>query len=388
MKTVLVYGDSLSWGRVPGRRDRHPFEARWTNILAARLGDDVRVVEECLPGRTTVFDDPFQPGRNGRDSLAVALESHAPIDLFVLMLGTNDMKAVYGATAFEAAQGAATLLDMVAHSGAGPDGGAPRLLLMAPPAITKPRGALSGKFRGAADKTKGFSMRFGAVATQAKAYYFEAGSVVTASRDGVHLDMDSNAKLAAGVLPVVARALGVSPTPARKTAPMRPARKVTPKPVKKPVKKTAKKASAPTISVGARKPAAKEIARRPAPKKAIAKKAAAPRIKAGVKKPAAKKAVAKKAAAPTIKADAKKPAAKKAVAKKSTAPTIKAGIKKPAPRKPTAKATAPAIKAGVKKPAPRKPTAKATAPAIKAGVRKPAPKKPAAKRKATVRRGA
>ncbi len=373
MKTVLVYGDSLSWGRVPGRRDRHPFEARWTNILAERLGDDVRVVEECLPGRTTVFDDPFQPGRNGRDSLAVALESHAPIDLFVLMLGTNDMKAVYGATAFEAAQGAATLLDMVAHSGAGPDGRAPRLLLMAPPAITKPRGALSGKFRGAADKTKGFSMRFGAVATQAKAYYFEAGSVVTAGRDGVHLDVDSNAKLAAGVLPVVARALGVSPTPARKTAPMRPARKVTPKLVKK----ATKKASAPTISVGARKPAAKEVARIPAAKPAP-------------KRPVARKAIAKKAAAPTIKAGVKKPAAKKAVARKAAAPTIKAGVKKPAPKRPAAKAAAaPTIKAGVKKPAAKKPVAKnAAAPSIKAGVKKPAAKKPAAKRKATVRRGA
>lgn len=63
MKSVLVFGDSLSWGRVPGQRERHVFEDRWPNIVSNALGDDVRVIEECLPGRTTVFDDPF-PGRS------------------------------------------------------------------------------------------------------------------------------------------------------------------------------------------------------------------------------------------------------------------------------------------------------------------------------------
>src|SRR4029453_18266911 len=68
MKQILVYGDSLSWGIVPGTRERHPFGVRWPGrletVLTAR-GSPVRVIEDCLNGRRTVWDDPFKPGRNG-----------------------------------------------------------------------------------------------------------------------------------------------------------------------------------------------------------------------------------------------------------------------------------------------------------------------------------
>jgi len=81
MQQILVYGDSLSWGLVPGTRRRHPFGVRWPGVLEGRLNAGaatVRVVEDCLNGRRTVWEDPFKPGRDGLQGLAQAIESHSP----------------------------------------------------------------------------------------------------------------------------------------------------------------------------------------------------------------------------------------------------------------------------------------------------------------------
>ena len=92
MKQIFVYGDSLSWGIVPGTRERQPFTVRWPGrleSLLASLGTAVRVIEDCLNGRRTVWDDPFKPGRNGLVGLAQRIEVSSPLALVVLMLGTN-----------------------------------------------------------------------------------------------------------------------------------------------------------------------------------------------------------------------------------------------------------------------------------------------------------
>ena len=71
MKQILVYADSLSWGIVPGTRQRQPFDRRWPGVLENRLNrpdSRVRIIEDCLNGRRTVWDDPFKPGRNGSKS--------------------------------------------------------------------------------------------------------------------------------------------------------------------------------------------------------------------------------------------------------------------------------------------------------------------------------
>ena len=89
MQHILVYADSLSWGIVPGTRERLLFEARWPGVMEAALnggGRHVRVIEDCLNGRRTVWDDPFKPGRNGLVGLAQRIEIHSPLALVVLML--------------------------------------------------------------------------------------------------------------------------------------------------------------------------------------------------------------------------------------------------------------------------------------------------------------
>ena len=94
MKQILVYGDSLTWGIVPGTRNRFEFDARWPGILEVELntrGNRIRVIEDSLNGRRTVWDDPFKPGRNGLVGLAQCIESHSPLALVILVLGRNQL---------------------------------------------------------------------------------------------------------------------------------------------------------------------------------------------------------------------------------------------------------------------------------------------------------
>lgn len=114
MKNILCFGDSNTYGLIPATKERYYFEIRWTGILAQKLGfQDYHVIEEGLCGRTTIFDDPLRDGRCGVKILPVILETHSPIDLTVIMLGTNDCKTLYGTTAEIIAKGVARLINQV-----------------------------------------------------------------------------------------------------------------------------------------------------------------------------------------------------------------------------------------------------------------------------------
>ena len=118
--TIVCYGDSNTHGAHPVTGGRWPRDVRWPGVLAADVADLADVVEEGLSGRTTLWDDPFMDGRNGQPYLLPCLRSHAPVDLVVLMLGTNDLKTIFGRQAHEIALGAGTLADMALGSGHGP----------------------------------------------------------------------------------------------------------------------------------------------------------------------------------------------------------------------------------------------------------------------------
>lgn len=99
MKRILCFGDSNAYGYRPDTGERYSEDIRWTGILKNRLRErDIEIIEEGLVGRTTVFEDSLRMGRKGIDYLVPLLESHAPIDKLVLMLGTNDCKACYKAS--------------------------------------------------------------------------------------------------------------------------------------------------------------------------------------------------------------------------------------------------------------------------------------------------
>ena len=79
MKTILCYGDSNTWGYDPASKGRLGIDARWTGVLARELGTAYRVLEEGLNGRTTVWDDPIEGYKNGREQLVPCLESQRPL---------------------------------------------------------------------------------------------------------------------------------------------------------------------------------------------------------------------------------------------------------------------------------------------------------------------
>ena len=188
MKTILCYGDSNTWGSDPASGQRFGPETRWPGVLAATLGAGYRVVEEGLPGRTTVHDDPIEPDRNGLTYLRPCLESHRPLDLVVVMLGTNDLKARFDLSASDIAQGAARVATTVRQVLVDQPGGPPVVLLVAPPptgALTK----LDAMFSGAGAKSADFSRRYRHFAGWADLPWFDAGSVVRCGDvDGIHLD--------------------------------------------------------------------------------------------------------------------------------------------------------------------------------------------------------
>ena len=96
MKRILCFGDSNTWGLIPGTKERYPGEVRWTGLVQNKL-DDTKIIEEGLCGRTTVFEDEIRPFRKGVDTLPLILESASPLDGVIIMLGTNDCKAYYNA---------------------------------------------------------------------------------------------------------------------------------------------------------------------------------------------------------------------------------------------------------------------------------------------------
>lgn len=106
MKQILAFGDSNTWGMVPGKLDRYPWEVRWTGLLQQMpCCRNVRIVEEGLCGRTTVYHDPLRPDRRAVDVLPMLLESQSPLDAAILMLGTNDCKTIFCASAEDITQG-------------------------------------------------------------------------------------------------------------------------------------------------------------------------------------------------------------------------------------------------------------------------------------------
>ena len=116
MKNILCFGDSNTWGYEPLVARRYPTDVRWTGVLQKSLGSDYRVIEEGLNGRTTFISEDERPLRSGSDVLPIILESHRPLDLAIIMLGTNDLKLEFNLTVAEIAQGAKTLCELVMNS--------------------------------------------------------------------------------------------------------------------------------------------------------------------------------------------------------------------------------------------------------------------------------
>lgn len=199
MREILCYGDSNTWGYSPHTENRYPRGVRWTSVLQRELGSQYCVIEEGLNGRTTVWDDPIEGHKNGREYLIPCIETHKPLDLVIIMLGTNDLKFRFSLTAYDIAASAGALVDVVKISQTGRDNNSPEVLLIVPP----PLGRLSDfadMFRGGAEKSRRLAVEFKRIAEEKGCHLLDAGEVLVSSdADGVHFDPEGHEALGIAV---------------------------------------------------------------------------------------------------------------------------------------------------------------------------------------------
>ena len=210
MPTLLCYGDSNTHGTMPmehmnDRRRLGP-EARWPGVTAAALGSDWRVIEEGLPSRTTLHDDAIGGiYKNGLSVLPAIMESHRPIDVVAIMLGTNDLKSRFALTPIDIAASADRLVAALLTSECGPVWGtAPKVLLICPPPV-KEAGCLAEIFEGGAAKGRRLGGLYAKVAQARGVAFLDAGEVMEVSDvDGVHFEPEGHAALGKAVAEAVA----------------------------------------------------------------------------------------------------------------------------------------------------------------------------------------
>ncbi|MGO4622502.1 SGNH/GDSL hydrolase family protein [Ensifer sp. 2YAB10] len=209
MKTILAFGDSLTWGADPETGLRHPPEGRWPEVLARELEGAAKVIPEGLGGRTTCYDDHAGPAcRNGAKALQVALASHMPLDLVIVMLGTNDIKPVHGGRAEGAVSGMRRLAQIVDTFPYKPAGARPKLLIVAPPPCSAGPGGRPAAGRSIAESER-LSPLYRKLASELGHAFFDAGSVARASEiDGVHLESAATAAVGRALAAPVAEILG------------------------------------------------------------------------------------------------------------------------------------------------------------------------------------
>ena len=201
MKNILCFGDSNTYGVDiigGGRLERN---LRYTGLLQELLPDDFHIIEEGFNGRTTVFDDPIGENRNGIAFIEMLLQSHMPLDLVIIMLGTNDVKVYFSAPAVTIAKGIRNICRKIQRYDYSPYS-APGILIVSP--ITVGQKVEDGTFGGfdisSYHKSLQLASEYKKIADELGCHFFDAASVASASPiDQIHLDIEGH-RLLAGAL--------------------------------------------------------------------------------------------------------------------------------------------------------------------------------------------
>ncbi len=209
-RRILAFGDSNTWGRIPGddNNARYLANVRWTGRLQALLGTSFEVIEEGLNGRTTNFDSPNKAGKNGRAYLFACLETHKPLDLIILALGTNDLKAKYGLTAGQVGEGLHACVKAILAEGRNRSGKVPAVIILSPVVVIEKQRLRFGKpeidFLGALEKSKALAGIYQGIAAENGFGFVDLAQIAVASEvDGVHLEAEEHNKIAECLCPMV-----------------------------------------------------------------------------------------------------------------------------------------------------------------------------------------
>jgi lysophospholipase L1-like esterase len=206
MNHILAFGDSLTWGFRAGTWTRHAFEDRWPNVLAAGLDGKARVIEEGQNGRMTVHDDPYVfENRSGAVGLPIALSTHQPLDLVIIMLGSNDLKWEGRQRAVDARLGMARLVEIIRTFVYKPGCHVPEILLMSPPHLCKTEDEdFALYFAHAIDESKKLGSQYARLAGDTQCHFFDTAGVARADpTDGIHLDTPNTRAIGQALIPVV-----------------------------------------------------------------------------------------------------------------------------------------------------------------------------------------
>lgn len=200
-KTILCFGDSNTWGFPPDCGARYDRQTRWPGVLQQHLGEDYHVIEEGLPGRNTVWDDPVEGGKNGLKQLLPLIHSHMPLDLLIIMLGTNDFKNRFSVSPLDISWSIGRLVKAARDSGHPLLGEAPEVLVLCPPPLADLSSSpFAGIMVGAEEKSRQLAAVLGAFCEDNQIRMFDAGSVVkTSPVDGVHWEPEEHRKLGIAV---------------------------------------------------------------------------------------------------------------------------------------------------------------------------------------------
>ncbi|MDP4032629.1 MAG: SGNH/GDSL hydrolase family protein [Pseudorhodobacter sp.] len=210
MPFLLTFGDSNTHGSPPivTRGEYHRFgpDIRWPQVCWRTLGIGWELAEEGLPGRTAQFADPVMGAHmNGQDGLKIALQSHGPVDVLTIMLGTNDVKARFSATPESVTAGVAGLVDIALSLEMQARHGGFRVLVICPPPVAEV-GPLAGEFLGAAARSQGLAARYRQLAETRGIGFFDAGAVIKVSpQDGIHFGPETHVTLGAAVAEAIRR---------------------------------------------------------------------------------------------------------------------------------------------------------------------------------------
>jgi lysophospholipase L1-like esterase len=145
---------------------------------------------------------------DGKEYLIPCLETHKPVDLVVIMLGTNDLKVRFSVSAFDIASGAGVLVDVVQKSAAGPGDRAPQVLLLAPPPVAR-LSDFAEMFEGAELKSVRFAAHYRRVAQERGCAFLDTAPVIVSSDlDGIHFEAGEHARLGRAVAGKVREIVG------------------------------------------------------------------------------------------------------------------------------------------------------------------------------------
>ena len=209
LKNILCYGDSNTWGWTPVTGERYPMDVRWTGILQKNLGPDYHVIEDGMSGRTTCYDDPTWPFHNGFKSIYASLETHFPLDLVIIMLGSNDAKRHICATPYASACGMENIIRVIRSGMYGNGKKDPEILIVSPILIGEEIDRTCSFGEHSAPFSRLFSKEFGRVAREQGTFFMDAAKFAGPSReDNLHMTPAGHAALAKAMTEKVLEILG------------------------------------------------------------------------------------------------------------------------------------------------------------------------------------